>query len=68
MGRLSVFEVIPVVDVIQHAIVKKEPANVIRDMITDLGYPTLLQDGIAKARAGATSVDEVMRAVFTTIG
>jgi type II secretory ATPase GspE/PulE/Tfp pilus assembly ATPase PilB-like protein len=67
MGRLSVFEVIPATAEIQRAIVRKADAGVIREIIQQEGFPTLLDDGVAKARAGITSLDEVMRAVFTAI-
>ena len=67
LGRISVFEIVPIHPEIQRAIVHKQPADEIRAIITSLGYPTLLDDGISKARAGLTSLDEVVRAVFTTI-
>jgi len=64
MGRVSVFEVIPIVEAIQQAIVRKAPASEIRRIIVECGYPTLHDDGILKARAGITSLEEVMRAVY----
>jgi len=67
LGRISVFEVIPIHPEIQHAIVRKTASDEIRDIIGSLGIPTLLDDGVAKARAGITSLDEVMRVVFTTV-
>ena len=67
LGRVSVFEVIPIHVDIQRAVVRKTPADEIRSIISSLGFPTLLDDGVAKARAGITSLDEVIRTVFTTV-
>jgi general secretion pathway protein E len=67
LGRISVFEVIPIHPEIQHAIVRKTSAGEIRAIIGSLGFPTLLDDGVAKARAGVTSLEEVMRAVLTAV-
>jgi len=67
LGRISVFEVVPIHSDIEHAIVRKMPAGEIRAIISSLGFLTLLDDGIAKARTGVTSLDEVIRAVFTTV-
>jgi type II secretory ATPase GspE/PulE/Tfp pilus assembly ATPase PilB-like protein len=65
LGRISVFEIIPIVEPIQQAIVRKAPSSEIRGIIHELGFPTLLDDGVTKMRAGVTSLEEVMRAVFT---
>jgi len=67
LGRVSVFEVIPIHPEIQFAIVRKTASDEIRAIISSLGIPTLLDDGVAKARAGITSLDEIMRVVFTTV-
>lgn len=64
MGRVSVFEVIPVVESIQQAIVRKAAASEIRHLMHDAGFANLFDDGILKARAGVTSLEEVIRAVY----
>jgi len=40
------------------------PTGDIRAIIREMGVPSLLDDGLEKARAGITSLDEVMRAVY----
>ena len=67
MGRVSVFEVIPVIESIQQAIVRKAAASEIRHLMHDAGFPNLFDDGILKARAGVTSLEEVMRAVYVDV-
>ncbi len=64
MGRVSVFEVIPVVEDVQKAIMEKAPASTIRRIVRDCGFPSIRDDGMDKARAGITSLEEVMRAVY----
>ena len=66
-GRISVFEVVPIGEMIQKAIIEKAPAGDIRAIIRHLGIPSLSDDGLDKARAGITSLDEVMRAVFVDV-
>jgi type II secretory ATPase GspE/PulE/Tfp pilus assembly ATPase PilB-like protein len=64
MGRVSVYEVIANTEQLQAAIVRKAPASEIRNIIHECGFPSLRDDGIEKARAGITSLEEVMRAVY----
>jgi len=64
LGRISVFEVVPLTAEIQQAIMRKASAGEIRAIIREIDAPTLLDDGLEKARAGITSLDEVLRAVY----
>jgi len=64
LGRISVFEVVPLNGAIQQAIMRKASAGDIRALIHEMGVPSMLDDGIEKARAGVTSLDEVLRAVY----
>ena len=64
LGRVSVFEVIPINESIQQAIVRKSLTSEIRRLIQESGFSNLQDDGIIKARAGVTSLEEVMRAVY----
>ncbi len=66
-GRMSVFEVVPVSEPIQQAIIRKASAAEIRGIIREAGIPNLRDDGLAKARAGLTSLDEVVHAVYLDI-
>jgi type II secretory ATPase GspE/PulE/Tfp pilus assembly ATPase PilB-like protein len=67
LGRISVFEVVPMVEEIQLAIMRKAPASEIRHIIHEMNIASLQDDGIEKARAGITSLDEVMRAVYLDV-
>jgi len=64
MGRVSVYEIVPIVEEIQQAILVKAPASHIRNIMRDCGFPNLRDDGMDKARSGVTSLEEVMRAVY----
>lgn len=63
-GRVSVFEVVTLNEAIQEAIIRKAPASEIRRIMHENGAYSLLDDGLAKARTGVTSLEEVMRAVY----
>lgn len=45
---------------------RKAPAGELRQLIRTQGIPSLRDDGLEKARAGITSLDEILRAVMTT--
>jgi len=62
-GRVSVYEVVPMIEPIQQAIIRKAPAVEIRGIIREAGLPTMYDDGMAKVRAGVTSLEEMIRAV-----
>ena len=63
-GRIGVFEVIPLTEPIQDAIVKSSNATAIRSVIRSLEFPSLMVDAMDKARRGWISLDEVLRAVL----
>lgn len=63
-GRTSVFEVVPMIEPIQQAIMGHHSATAIRAIIRDAGFRSLREDGMEKAFAGITSLEEVMRAVY----
>lgn len=63
-GRVSVFEVFAMNEPVQEAIIRKAPASEIRRIMHMTGSSTLLDDGLVKARAGVTSLEEVLRAVY----
>ena len=60
-GRLGLFEVMPVSDEIRALIVQRAPANEIARVAIAEGMRTLRDDGLAKVRAGMTSLAEVAR-------
>lgn len=60
-GRLGIFELLMVNDEIQRLILKGSDANQLRQMAKQNGMRTLLEDGIEKIKAGATTISEVLR-------
>lgn len=61
MGRIGIFEVLQMNDAIRDLIVTRPHSRAVAKLAQESGMATLLEDGIEKARAGITSVDEVMR-------
>ncbi|HZT87007.1 MAG TPA: GspE/PulE family protein [Stellaceae bacterium] len=60
-GRLGIYETIEVVPSLQEAILQRLPAQEAIEIARREGFRSLRQDGLIKAAAGITSVDEVMR-------
>lgn len=60
-GRTAIYEFIMVDDEIREHIVKKTPANQLRDLAIRKGMVSLRQDGIEKINQGITTLDEVLR-------
>ena len=63
-GRISVFEIMIVNEVIASAITRRESAGEIRHLARTLGMRGLREDAIQKAREGVTTLEEVVRAVW----
>jgi type II secretory ATPase GspE/PulE/Tfp pilus assembly ATPase PilB-like protein len=57
-GRMGIFEFLPISEEIVSAIYERRSSDDIRRLAA---RPTLLDDGIAKVRAGLTTLDEVLR-------
>ncbi|MEW5946001.1 MAG: type II secretion system ATPase GspE [bacterium] len=64
MGRTGVFELMEIDDELRMLITEKASAPAIRKKSLELGMYTLQQDGIRKAIAGITSVEEVLRVLY----
>ncbi|MBI3625268.1 MAG: type II secretion system ATPase GspE [Candidatus Rokubacteria bacterium] len=61
-GRTGIYELFTINEEVRSLIVRKAPTGEIRRYATDeLGMVTLREDGWLKARAGITTVDEVLR-------
>lgn len=60
-GRTGIFEIMPVTDTIRTMIYEKVSSTKIRERAREAGMRTLREDGLRKAIAGITTVDEVMR-------
>ena len=60
-GRLAIHEVLVITEEIRQMITCKTPDYAIREAARRLGMKTLMEDGIAKAARGLTTLDEVLR-------
>lgn len=61
MGRIGIYELLEVNSEIRKMILAHADSNEIKDYAVSKGMITLLQDGLQKAAAGITTVEEVMR-------
>ncbi len=60
-GRIGVFEVMPVSRAIRRLITEHAATEAIRGQALEDGMITLREDGLAKVKAGITTLDEVLR-------
>jgi len=60
-GRLAIHELLVVNEEIRELISKRAPEHAIRKAARSAGMRTLLEDGVAKAAQGLTTLDEVVR-------
>ena len=63
LGRIGIHEVLVADTAIKDAILRKAPATELRRMAVGSGMTTMLEDGFTKARAGQTTIEEVLRVV-----
>jgi type IV pilus assembly protein PilB len=61
LGRLAILELLPISDAMREQILVDSSAKVIRDLALREGMKTLQRAGLLKAKAGLTSLDEVLR-------
>ncbi len=66
--RLGIFELMMLNEEIQDLIVKRAPLSEVRNAALASGMKTLKMDGFQKVLEGLTTVEEVMRVVFTAGG
>lgn len=63
-GRVGVFELLILDEMVRNAIIEQKTSQDIRKIsIEYTGLVTLLEDGLVKAAAGLTSIDEVFRSL-----
>lgn len=60
-GRVGIYELLPVDGEICSMIIRREPAGTIKEYAISRGMRTLREDGLAKAAAGITTIEEVLR-------
>jgi type II secretory ATPase GspE/PulE/Tfp pilus assembly ATPase PilB-like protein len=61
-GRIAIYEVLVADEEMREAIIRKAPASEIRKLAMRRGMKTMLEDGLAKAGRGETTIEEVLRA------
>jgi general secretion pathway protein E len=64
-GRLGVFEILEISDEVRHLVAAGADSNAIDRAAINAGMTTMVDDGVAKCRAGITSAAELLR--VTTI-
>ncbi len=64
-GRVGIYELMIVNEEISEMIVRRAPLSELKEAARANGMHTLQEDGFRKCRDGMTTVDEVMRVVFT---
>ena len=67
-GRMGIYEIFMVTEELQNLIFDNRPSNEIRDAARKTGMRTLREDGLRKAAAGQTTLEEVIRITATDEG
>jgi type IV pilus assembly protein PilB len=63
-GRIGVFEIMMMNEVLSSAITRRESSGEIRRLAHSLGFESLRDDAVQKAREGQTSLEEIVRSVW----
>lgn len=61
LGRIGIYEVMPITQAISHLILVRSDANTIEEEAKKEGMITIKQDGYLKAIEGITTIEEVLR-------
>ena len=64
-GRLGIYELMRINEEIAEMIVRRAPVSELKEAARANGMHTLQEDGFRKTKDGLTTLDEVMRVVFT---
>jgi type II secretory ATPase GspE/PulE/Tfp pilus assembly ATPase PilB-like protein len=62
-GRVGIYELFVLDPELADLVADRAPIHHVRSMATGKGMKTLLDDAVRKARAGVTSLDEILRTV-----
>jgi type IV pilus assembly protein PilB len=60
-GRTGLFEVMPMTEELERLVVERASADHITELAIEQGMQTMREDGLVKAEAGHTSIEEVAR-------
>ncbi len=63
IGRIGIYEILPISESIRTLIMQKVPAQVIQTQATQEGMTLLLDDGLTKVEQGITTLEEVMNSL-----
>jgi type IV pilus assembly protein PilB len=63
-GRLGLYEIMPMTEEIEVLTAERKSSEEIRKVAIEQGMTTLREDGLEKARAGTTSLEEIFRVVI----
>lgn len=66
-GRMAILEVMPVTAELRELVGRRAPAGELGELARRQGMATMREDGIAKALAGLTTVEEVMRVAYSGV-
>jgi type IV pilus assembly protein PilB len=61
LGRIAILEVLPITEALREQILHSTSSKTIKDLALQEGMKTLRMAGLEKAKAGLTSLDEVLR-------
>jgi type IV pilus assembly protein PilB len=64
-GRVGVYELMRVNEELAEMIVRRAPLSELKEAARANGMHTLQEDGLRKAKDGLTTIEEIMRVVFT---
>ncbi len=68
LGRMAIYEIVPVYEDMRELIAKKAPISELRALALKNGWPTLAQSAFKKVFLGITSLDEALRMVMIREG
>ena len=60
-GRIGINEILVLSDPVRQALLRRDDATTLQRLAVDDGMRPMLQDGIAKAMSGVTTIEEVLR-------
>lgn len=63
IGRIGIYEVLLMDDDVRAAVVRKASADEIKTIAIKNGMTTMVEDGIGKAMAGITTIEEILRVI-----
>jgi type II secretory ATPase GspE/PulE/Tfp pilus assembly ATPase PilB-like protein len=64
-GRIGLYELMRINEELAEMIVRRAPVSELKEAARANGMHTLQEDGLRKAKDGMTTIEEIMRVVFT---